>query len=49
MILRAIEALSVLDDYSQEISSNKELFHLVCGLIKLPEKAEVFYDLLKSR
>lgn len=40
-LLRVIEALSVLDDYSKVISSNKELVQLVYDLIKLPDKAEV--------
>uniref|UniRef100_A0A803NST2 ARM repeat superfamily protein n=1 Tax=Cannabis sativa TaxID=3483 RepID=A0A803NST2_CANSA len=39
--LRAIEAISVIDGHSQEISSNKELFQLVCQLIKVSDKAEV--------
>lgn len=33
-----IDALSVLDDYSQEICSNKEVFRLVSGLVRLPDK-----------
>lgn len=41
VILRAVEALSVMDGYSQEISSNKELFQAVLDLIKLPDKGEV--------
>lgn len=41
VILRAIEALSILDGHSQEICSNKKLLQLVCDLIKLPDKAEV--------
>ncbi|CAK7329263.1 unnamed protein product [Dovyalis caffra] len=41
VILRAIEALSVLDGHSQDICSNKKLIQLVCGLVKLPDKAEV--------
>ncbi|MED6132918.1 hypothetical protein PIB30_023323 [Stylosanthes scabra] len=41
LILRAIEALSVIDDHSQEICSSKELFQLVCDLIKFPDKVEV--------
>lgn len=40
-ILRTIEALSVLDDYSREICSNKEVFWLVSDLVRLPDKAEV--------
>ncbi|XP_065860034.1 uncharacterized protein [Euphorbia lathyris] len=42
VILRAIEALSTVDCLSQEICCNKELFQLVCDLVKLPDKAEVF-------
>ncbi|KAK9279560.1 hypothetical protein L1049_013239 [Liquidambar formosana] len=41
LILRAIEALSVIDGYSQQICSNKELFQLIYNLIKLPDKFEV--------
>ncbi|KAH7542063.1 hypothetical protein FEM48_Zijuj02G0033700 [Ziziphus jujuba var. spinosa] len=41
VILRAVEALSVIDGYSQDISSNKELFQLVLDLVKLPDKVEV--------
>ncbi|PON98747.1 Armadillo-type fold containing protein [Trema orientale] len=41
VILRAIEAISVIDGHSQEISSNKELFQVVCQLVKLPDKAEL--------
>ncbi|XP_055831139.1 uncharacterized protein LOC129900240 isoform X2 [Solanum dulcamara] len=40
LILRTVEALSVIDDYSQEICSNKELFKLLVRLIKHPDKAE---------
>lgn len=42
VILHAIETLSTLDGHSQEICSNKELFQLVCDLIKLPDKVEVY-------
>lgn len=41
VVLRAIEALSALDGYSQEICSNKELFRLACEMVKLPDKVEV--------
>ncbi|GLT82081.1 hypothetical protein SLE2022_004930 [Rubroshorea leprosula] len=41
VILRAIENLSAIDGYSQEICSNKELFQLVCDLVKYPDKVEV--------
>ncbi|CAL8999762.1 unnamed protein product [Prunus brigantina] len=41
VILRSIEALSVIDGHSQEICSNKDLFRLVCDLVKLPDKVEV--------
>ncbi|XP_010535642.1 PREDICTED: uncharacterized protein LOC104810888 isoform X2 [Tarenaya hassleriana] len=41
IILRAIEALSVIDIYSREICSSKEIFQLVCDLVKLQDKAEV--------
>ncbi|XP_007015994.2 PREDICTED: protein saal1 [Theobroma cacao] len=41
VILRALEALCVIDGYSQEICSNKEFFQLVCDLIKFPDKVEV--------
>ena len=43
VILRAFEALSVIDGYSQEICSNKEFF-LVCDLIKFPDKVEVIFS-----
>ncbi|CAK8535326.1 unnamed protein product [Lathyrus sativus] len=41
LILRAIESLSVIDGHSQEICSNKELFHLACNLVKFTDKVEV--------
>ncbi|KDP34347.1 hypothetical protein JCGZ_11230 [Jatropha curcas] len=41
VILRAIEVISTLDGHSQEICSNKELFQLVCDLVKFPDKVEV--------
>ena len=41
IILRTIEALSVIDDYSQEVSSNRELFRLLVDLVKTPDKIEV--------
>ncbi|XP_010454558.1 PREDICTED: uncharacterized protein LOC104736293 [Camelina sativa] len=41
IILRAIEALSASDSHSKEICSSKELFQLVCDLMKLQDKAEV--------
>ncbi|KAL5580210.1 hypothetical protein UlMin_012652 [Ulmus minor] len=41
VILRVIETLSVIDNHSPQISSNKELFQLVCKLVTLPDKAEV--------
>ncbi|XP_057484499.1 uncharacterized protein LOC130770883 isoform X2 [Actinidia eriantha] len=41
LILRTIEALSVLDDYSQEFSSNMELFRLLVDLVKFCDKTEV--------
>ncbi|KAJ8749999.1 hypothetical protein K2173_013914 [Erythroxylum novogranatense] len=41
VILRAIEALSTLEGHSQEICSNRELFNIVCELVKLPDKVEV--------
>ncbi|XP_030451350.1 uncharacterized protein LOC115673346 isoform X1 [Syzygium oleosum] len=41
IILRAIEALSVMDDHSHRISSNKELIGLVRDLVKLPDKMEI--------
>ncbi|KAL3616066.1 hypothetical protein CASFOL_040360 [Castilleja foliolosa] len=40
-VLRAIEALSTMDDYSQEICQNKELMQLVKELIELPDNFEV--------
>ncbi|XP_043704647.1 uncharacterized protein LOC122654569 [Telopea speciosissima] len=48
LILRAIEALSVNDDYSQSISSNNELLRLVYGLVKLPDKVEVASSCVSS-
>ncbi|KAJ4910942.1 ARM repeat superfamily protein [Raphanus sativus] len=42
MILRAIETLSASEDnHSKEICSSKQLFHLVCDLMKFQDKAEV--------
>ncbi|OMO58265.1 Armadillo-like helical [Corchorus capsularis] len=41
VILRALEGLCVIDGYSHEICSHKEFFHLVCELIKFPDKVEV--------
>uniref|UniRef100_A0A2P2KG58 Uncharacterized protein MANES_04G010900 n=1 Tax=Rhizophora mucronata TaxID=61149 RepID=A0A2P2KG58_RHIMU len=41
VVLRATEALSSADGHSQEICTNKELFKLVCDLVKLPDKVEV--------
>ncbi|KAL9232062.1 hypothetical protein vseg_007209 [Gypsophila vaccaria] len=41
IILRTIESLSVIDDYSKEICSKKEVAHMVVELIKLPEKIEI--------
>lgn len=43
MILRAVEALSASDTHSKEICSSKQLFHLVCDLMKLQDKAEVVF------
>ncbi|KAL5709667.1 hypothetical protein ACHQM5_020330 [Ranunculus cassubicifolius] len=40
-ILRVIEALSALDNYSKLISSNKELLQLIYDLLTLPDKVEV--------
>ncbi|GMH12154.1 hypothetical protein Nepgr_013995 [Nepenthes gracilis] len=40
-ILGAIEALSAVDDFSQEICSNKELFRMATELVKLPDKTEI--------
>lgn len=45
LILRAIEALSVIDDHSQEICSSKELFELASGLVKFSDKFEVEYTI----
>lgn len=41
LILRTIEALSVVDEYSQQLCQNKELFQLLNELVKLPDKIEV--------
>ncbi|KAJ9540435.1 hypothetical protein OSB04_026941 [Centaurea solstitialis] len=41
IILRAIEALSVIDSCSQELCSSKKLLHLLGTLIKLTDKIEV--------
>lgn len=41
LVLRTAEALSVIDDYSQELCSSKELFRHLIDLIKLPDKIEV--------
>lgn len=40
-ILRAIETLSAIDDYSKEICSKKELFLMAIDLVKVPEKIEI--------
>ncbi|KAL5976578.1 hypothetical protein ACLOJK_020911 [Asimina triloba] len=40
-ILCSVESLSITSDYSQAVSSNVELFQLICGMIKLPDKIEV--------
>lgn len=48
VILRAIEAISIIDGHSQEISSNKDLFRLVSELVKFPDKAEVHSRLLEN-
>jgi hypothetical protein len=47
VVLCAIEALSAIDGYSQEICSNKELFRLACDMVKLPDKVEVHFSFLK--
>ncbi|CAA0815008.1 ARM repeat superfamily protein [Striga hermonthica] len=41
LVLRAIEALSTMDEYSKEICLNKELLQLIRDLIELPDKFEV--------
>ncbi|XP_076935608.1 uncharacterized protein LOC143602354 [Bidens hawaiensis] len=41
MVLRAIEALTVVDGCSQELCSSKKLFNLLGTLIKLTDKIEV--------
>ncbi|XP_019199523.1 PREDICTED: uncharacterized protein LOC109193144 isoform X2 [Ipomoea nil] len=41
LILQTFEALSVIDESSQEICASKRLFLLLTDLIKLPEKVEV--------
>lgn len=41
IILQAIEAFSVVDDFSTHMSCNEDLFRLVEDLIKHPEKAEI--------
>nr|AAS79588.1 hypothetical protein [Ipomoea trifida] len=41
LILQTFEALSVIDESSQEICASKRLFLLLIDLIKLPEKVEV--------
>ncbi|XP_042509902.1 uncharacterized protein LOC122085508 isoform X2 [Macadamia integrifolia] len=48
LILRAIEALSVNDNYSQLISSNEELIRLVYDLVKIPDKVEVASSCVSS-
>lgn len=47
VILRAVETLSGIEEHSQEICSNKELFQLVCDLVKLPDAFEVWFRYLK--
>lgn len=41
LILRLVEELSTADNYSDVISSNGDLFRLVCEVVKLPDKFEV--------
>ncbi|KAK9666191.1 hypothetical protein RND81_14G167700 [Saponaria officinalis] len=41
IILRTVESLSVIDDYSKEICSKKEVAHMAVELIKLPDKIEI--------
>lgn len=41
VILQAIEALSGIEEHSRQICSNKELFQLLCDLVKLPDAFEV--------
>ncbi|CAH1437883.1 unnamed protein product [Lactuca virosa] len=41
IILRAIEAVTVIDSCSQELCSSKKLVHLLATLIKLGDKIEV--------
>ncbi|KAJ8477286.1 hypothetical protein OPV22_021013 [Ensete ventricosum] len=41
LTLRLVEALSTADNYSDVISSNGDLFRLVCEVVKLPDKFEV--------
>lgn len=40
-VLRAIEALSMMYDYSEGMCSNKEVLQMAMELIKIPEKLEV--------
>uniref|UniRef100_A0A803M697 Uncharacterized protein n=1 Tax=Chenopodium quinoa TaxID=63459 RepID=A0A803M697_CHEQI len=40
-ILRAVEVLSVTDDYSERICSNKEVVQMAIELIKISEKTEI--------
>lgn len=47
VILRAIEALSGIEEHSQQICSNKELFQLVRDLVKFPDAFEVQFRYLK--
>ncbi|KAK9158753.1 hypothetical protein Scep_005327 [Stephania cephalantha] len=41
MILQVLEALSVIEDFSDSISSSNKLLQLVFYLVKLPDKVEV--------
>ncbi|WOK93960.1 hypothetical protein Cni_G02661 [Canna indica] len=41
LFLQLIEALSAVDNCSDVITSNSDLFHLVCKVVKLPDKIEV--------
>ncbi|XP_047308420.1 uncharacterized protein LOC124911925 [Impatiens glandulifera] len=41
LILQVIEALYAMDDYTQEVFSNKEFFQQLINLIKLPNKFEL--------
>ncbi|KAJ0963227.1 hypothetical protein J5N97_028349 [Dioscorea zingiberensis] len=48
LILCTIEGLSATDNSSETVSSYEELFHLVCSVVKLPDKFEIASSLMAA-